>query len=95
VGEGGASGRFLPDLENGDLPEVSWLVPPLELSDHPARGRSICPGENWTVEVLNALQSSPEWENTIVFLTCTTSVFLRPRNLRPTSTSTGWACAFH
>jgi phospholipase C len=60
--------RFLPDLEAGRLPEVSWLVPPLELSDHPARGRSICPGENWSVEVLNALQSSPEWESTVVFL---------------------------
>jgi phospholipase C len=61
--------EFLRDLERGDLPEVSWLVPPLELSDHPARGRSICPGENWSVKILNALQSSPEWENTVVFLT--------------------------
>jgi phospholipase C len=61
--------QFLPDLERGDLPEVSWLVPPLELSDHPARSRSICPGENWSVKILNALQSSPEWEHTVVFLT--------------------------
>jgi phospholipase C len=61
--------EFLQDLERRDLPEVSWLVPPLELSDHPARGRSICPGENWSVEILNALQSSPEWKNTVVFLT--------------------------
>jgi phospholipase C len=61
--------EFLPDLDSKELPEVSWLVPPLELSDHPARGRSICPGENWSVEILNALQSSPEWENTVVFLT--------------------------
>jgi phospholipase C len=60
--------RFIPDLEAGELPAVSWLVPPLHLSDHPARGRSICPGENWTVEVLNALQSSPEWDSTVVFL---------------------------
>jgi phospholipase C len=61
--------RFLDDLRDGDLPEVSWLVPPLELSDHPKRGRSICPGENWSVEILNALQSSPEWDSTVVFLT--------------------------
>src|SRR5919108_2628384 len=59
---------FLPDLRGGRLPAVSWLIPPLDLSDHPARGRSICPGENWSVQVLNALQSSPEWGSTVVFL---------------------------
>jgi phospholipase C len=59
---------FLGDLRAGRLPEVSWLVPPLAYSDHPARGRSICGGENWTVRIMNALQSAPEWRRTAVFL---------------------------
>ena len=41
----------------------------VDFSDHPAQNRTICLGENWSVEVLNALQSSPEWEHTVVFLT--------------------------
>jgi phospholipase C len=58
---------FIPDLKNGDLPAVSWVTPPFPLSDHPPH--SVCKGENWTVEVLNALMESPEWDSTAVVLT--------------------------
>jgi phospholipase C len=61
---------FVDDVRNGELPSVSWLIPPPGLNDHPNSGRaSICEGENWTVEVLNALQRSPDWESTAVILT--------------------------
>jgi phospholipase C len=60
--------RFLEDLRAGDLPAVSWLIPDVEDSDHPAAG-SLCRGENWTVEVLNALQQSPDWRHTAVVIT--------------------------
>jgi phospholipase C len=60
--------RFLEDLTDGRLPAVSWLVPDVTYSDHPAAG-SICRGENWTVRVLNALMASPEWRHTAVFIT--------------------------
>jgi phospholipase C len=61
---------FLPDLERNELPEVSWLIPPDGLNDHPRGGRaSMCEGENWTVEILNALQQSPYWDETAVVLT--------------------------
>jgi len=59
--------RFLPDLAAGQLPAVSWLIPPRAVSDHPPF--SICKGENWTVQVLNALQRSPDWGSTAVVLT--------------------------
>ena len=59
---------FLSDLAAGRLPAVSWLIPDVEVSDHPASG-SLCAGENWTVEVLDALMRSPEWEHTAVVLT--------------------------
>jgi phospholipase C len=58
---------FLPDLEHGHLRSMSWLVPPLKLSDHPPF--SICQGENWSVQILNALQHSPDWRSTAVILT--------------------------
>ncbi len=62
------SSTFLPDLEAGKLPAVSWLIPEMIDADHPGYG-SLCRGENWTVEVLNAIMASPEWENTVVFIT--------------------------
>jgi len=61
-------GRFLRDLEAGNLPAVSWLIPDVEVSEHPAAG-SMCEGENWTVGILNALMRSPEWDSTAVVIT--------------------------
>jgi phospholipase C len=60
--------RFLADLRGGRLPAVSWLIPDVGVSEHPAAG-SMCAGENWTVEMLNALMRSPEWRHTAVVIT--------------------------
>ena len=62
-----APNEFLQDLRTGDLPAVSWLTPPFGQSDHPPA--SICAGENWTVQYLNALMRSPEWSSTAVIMT--------------------------
>jgi phospholipase C len=59
--------RFLPDLEGGRLPQVSWLTPPMELSDHPPH--SICEGENWLVDTMNELMRSKYWSSTAVVVT--------------------------
>lgn len=59
---------FLVDLENGELPAVSWLIPDVEDSEHPAAG-SMCEGENWTVEIVNAIMRSPEWARTAIVVT--------------------------
>lgn len=58
---------FVTDLAAGNLPAVSWVTPPFPLSEHPPQ--SVCIGENWTVELLNALMQSPEWDSTAVVLT--------------------------
>jgi phospholipase C len=61
-------GRYLRDVSRGMLPKVSWLTPPLEVSDHPPG--SLCAGENWTVTMLNALMRRPKlWRTTAVILT--------------------------
>jgi phospholipase C len=60
--------RYLADVARGVLPAVSWLTPPLGVSDHPPG--SLCGGENWTVTMLNALMRRPKlWRTTAVILT--------------------------
>jgi phospholipase C len=62
--------EFVGDVRDGALPQVSWLIPPDRLNDHPRGGRaSMCAGENWTVEIMNALQQSSYWDSTAVVLT--------------------------
>jgi phospholipase C len=43
------------------------VVTNAEFSEHPPA--SVCLGEKWTVEQLNALMQGPEWDSTVVFLT--------------------------
>jgi phospholipase C len=60
--------QYVADVERGYLPKVSWLTPPLPVSDHPPG--SLCGGENWTVQMLNALMRRPKlWRTTAVILT--------------------------
>jgi phospholipase C len=57
--------EFLRDVKAGDLPEVSWLVPPESFSEHPDNGSGVgvCGGENWTVKQVNALMRSAAWDS--------------------------------
>ena len=62
-----ATEQFVQDASSGNLPAVSWLVVGSGLSEHPPA--SVCLGENWTVEQVNAVMSGPDWNSTVVFLT--------------------------
>lgn len=59
---------FIRDINSGDLPAVSWLVPPEGLNEHPGAGASTCDGENWTVEQVNTLMRSPYWKTTALVI---------------------------
>jgi len=59
--------QFIVDLQNGQLPAVSWIVQGFEDSEHPPH--STCRGENYTVEQINALMQSPYWNSSAIFLT--------------------------
>ena len=63
--------QFITDAQAGELPAMSWVVPPYGLSDHPGgkTAHSICEGENWTVRTINAVMESPNWANTAIVLT--------------------------
>ena len=52
--------------QHGNLPAVSWLVTGPS-SEHPPD--SVCAGENWTVQQINAIMSGSNWATTAIFLT--------------------------
>jgi phospholipase C len=58
---------FVPDALAGRLPAVTWLTPPLHLSEHPPG--SVCNGENWTVRAIDAVMRGPDWDSTAIVLT--------------------------
>lgn len=58
---------FVSDLQAGELAPVTWITPRFEWSDHPEY--SICWGEDWTTQIVNAVQESPYWQDTAIFLT--------------------------
>jgi phospholipase C len=67
--------NFLTDVHNGNLPAVSWLVPPEPYNEHPGDSDpnsssyspiSVCAGENWTVNQINAVMDSKYWASTAI-----------------------------
>ena len=59
--------ELLHDLATGNLPQVTWIVPPSTVSEHP----DFLPaaGENHTREVLEALWSNPAtWSKSVVIV---------------------------
>jgi phospholipase C len=58
--------NLLRDLREGNLPQVSWVVPPSLYDEHPGNGKSTCAGENWTVQQVNALMRSEYWRSTVM-----------------------------
>jgi phospholipase C len=64
--------QFVRDAASGALPAVSWLVPDFPVSEHPTTGSgttSVCEGENWTVQQINAIMQGPDWPTTAIVLT--------------------------
>jgi phospholipase C len=60
-------GAFFDDLRNSRLPQVSWIMPDDDLSEHPPY--DISRGEEWVKSVIKAVQSSSYWSSTAIFLT--------------------------
>jgi phospholipase C len=57
---------FFTDVKNGTLPAVSWVIPTLEDSDHPASGCNH--GPRWVTSVINAAGESKYWDSTAIIL---------------------------
>jgi phospholipase C len=60
---------FLQDVRRGELPAVSWLIPPEgHPNEHPGSQTNVCVGENWTTEYINAVMRSEFWPNTAIVI---------------------------
>jgi phospholipase C len=58
--------NIFSDLKAGTLPSVSWVIPSLFDSDHPASG---CDGgPYWITKVVNAIGTSAYWKDTAIVL---------------------------
>lgn len=57
---------FFSDLKNGTLSSLSWVIPVLADSDHPASGCNH--GPNWVTSVVDAVGRSKYWNDTAIIL---------------------------
>jgi phospholipase C len=58
--------QFVQDVRQGEMPQVSWIIPPESYNEHPGAGKSTCAGENWTVQQVNTVMKSEFWESTLI-----------------------------
>jgi hypothetical protein len=59
--------QFTSDVQSGNLAKLTWLAMDPGHSDHPPA--SICEGQNWAVESINAIMQSKFWKSTAIILT--------------------------
>jgi phospholipase C len=58
--------QFLIDVKQGTLPQVSWVVPSNDYSEHPPAG--VTRGMEYVTAMVNAVMRSPYWKDTVIFL---------------------------
>jgi hypothetical protein len=58
--------NFVKDVKHGEMPAVSWIIPPESYNEHPGGGKSTCAGENWTVHQVNTIMRSEFWRTTAI-----------------------------
>ena len=59
---------MLSDIANGQLAQVSWVIPDGAESDDAASHNGTGPA--WVASIVNAIGSSPYWANTAIIITC-------------------------
>jgi phospholipase C len=56
--------QLLWDIDNGTLPQVSWVIPSAQISDHPPANITL--GMWWITDVVDSVMQSRYWQNTAV-----------------------------
>jgi len=59
--------KFYDAARDGTLPQVSWVIPSYDVSEHPPA--SISAGMAYVTSLVNAVMSGPDWSSTAIFLT--------------------------
>ncbi len=62
-----SNAQILSDIANHQLPQVSWVIPDGQDSDH-ALGNDGC-GPSWVTSIVNAIGNSPYWSDTVIVIT--------------------------
>jgi phospholipase C len=58
--------NLFSDIKNGKLAAVSWVIPALASSDHPASGGDA--GPSWVTSIVNAVGKSKYWDSTAILV---------------------------
>jgi len=59
--------QFYADARNGTLPSLSWVIPAGQDSDHPGRNSTLA--QSWVASIVDAVEASPDWNTTAVYIT--------------------------
>ncbi len=59
--------QVLTDIKNGQLAQVTWIVPEAAFSDHAGPGLT-AEGPDWVADITNAIGASPFWDSTAIFI---------------------------
>jgi phospholipase C len=58
--------QFYADAMNGTLPQVSWVIPSMAISEHPPSG--VQEGMAYVTGLVNAVMNGPQWNTTAIFI---------------------------
>jgi phospholipase C len=58
--------QILTDIEEGNLAQVSWVIPAFANSDHPGSDKT---GPDWVASIVNEIGASKYWQNTAILVT--------------------------
>ena len=58
--------QLFGDVANGTLPQVSWVIPSPEISDHPPANITL--GMWWVTDVVDSVMSSQYWKSTAIIV---------------------------
>lgn len=59
--------QVLEDISNGQLPQVTWVIPDGNHSDHAQSNNGT--GPSWVASIVNAIGNSQYWANTAIIIT--------------------------
>lgn len=58
--------QFYKDAKEGRLPQVSWVIPSSNVSEHPPAG--VKEGMAYVTGLVNAVMQGPDWDTTAIFI---------------------------
>jgi len=67
IGQSQSHAQIFADIASGQLPQVTWVIPDGQDSDHASLNTGC--GPSWVSSIVNAIGNSPYWSNTTIILT--------------------------